>query len=156
MVPPLDGGVAEFAIEVGLDRGCQRSGVWSSERKLLWLLTRACGGTGPTRPPPDRMLGMLEKLGRLLACSCLSTMIIMITPTLPSEPVRGVQCIQRALPSIISMSLVAMLAPSSESGTSRRVLGLETRVSQETFAVTPMPCASASKRPSRTCSGPPM
>lgn len=103
--------------------------------------------------PAERMLGRELVAGR--RASGLSTRMIMMTPTLPSEPVSGVQWIQRALPSMMS-SVVAMLASSERGGMERLVDGRLTRVSQETLAVTPIPCARASIRESRTCSGPPM
>lgn len=137
----------------GVERGCHRSGKGVDPRelcKLWWLRIPAHGGAGPTGPP---MASVPDALDRLRAASCLSTMTIMITPTFPSDPVSGVQCIQRAFPSIMSKSAVAMLAPSSMMGVSERV---PTRVNQETLAVTPMPWASASMSESRMCSGPPM
>lgn len=126
--------------------GCAECSGVSLERKLVELVARwwARGGTGPTCTcAEERVLLRVLWLDKL--CSGLSTTMIMMTPTLPSEPVSGVQCIQRGLPSAAS-SVVVMLASS----------GGEMRVSQEIFAVTPMPCERASTSESRTCSGPPM
>src|SRR5690242_2888225 len=155
-LPPLDDGSLLEALEE-LERGGYRLGVCSGSRKLLWLVARVREGAGPTsRAPVGFEVDKALTLEMLCVPSCLSTMTIMMTPTLPSEPVSGVQCIQRAFPPIMSRSAVTMLALSSVGWTSCRVLGREVRASQEIFAVTPMPCARASMSESRTCSGPPM
>lgn len=81
-----------------------------------------------------------------------------MTPGLESEPRSGVQWIQRGLPSRISGSeiLFELSEFEFECELDWEWVRVADWVSQDILAVTPMPWASASRRPSRTCEGPPM
>lgn len=100
-------------------------------------------------------LGLNAEL-RQPVISSLSTMTTIQTPGLLSEPSSGVQCIQRGFPSGSPLSALGAMYPCGRSCELECLCDLNECVSQETFAVTPMPWDSAFMRPSRTCRGPPI
>lgn len=127
----LTGRFADLTLPIDLP-SLLRYSVYSLSFVKFGLVTPACRG----------LPGRLWFAGPLFSwpvTSSFSTITIIHTPTLSSEPKSGVQWIQRGLPS--NAAALPLASPF---------------VSHEIFAVTDVPCARESRMPSRTCCGPPM